>query len=110
MTNLFVNQNLTKISKSSYSHVGCVITSLGPDENKTDKYVNEIDLYLFGYAMAQGKVFQQREGLVVSIGFHYGSNFAGKVLCHFCVKKLTHLAYTKSFLLIVFLCICRSSS
>ena len=37
------------------------------------------DIAYFAYAMASGKILNGYEGLVVSVGFHQNSKFAGKV-------------------------------
>ena len=42
-----------------------------------DMSMDEFSYY--SYAISTGKIYGQTEGLVVSIGFHTNSNFAGKV-------------------------------
>lgn len=45
------------------------------------------DISYLAYSMASGKVLNQKEGLVISVGFHHDSNFTGKVKQLKTIKK-----------------------
>lgn len=61
-------------------NVGRLYSSTKPNPNtQTEKTMYHREVSYLAYAMAPGNVFKQTEGLVVSVGFHDASDFAGEV-------------------------------